>query len=83
MLLQPDGLFFLQRAEEGGRWIELCHVADKFPLASSPCASPPASPPHARGVGCFFFPCIFFLLLFCLVFFHPKEPTFPRFTSQL
>lgn len=45
-------VFFSASREEGGRWIELCHVADKFPLASSPCASPSASPLHARG---FFF----------------------------
>lgn len=50
-------LFF--SAEEGGRWIELCHVADKFPLASSPCTSPP--PPLRTHAGLFFF---FFPLLF-------------------
>lgn len=55
--------FFFFSAEEGGRWIELCHVVDKFPLASSPCTSPPASPPHARWPF-FFFPLLFFLVNF-------------------
>lgn len=48
-------LFF--SAEEGGRWIELCHVADKFPLASSPCTSPPPLPSARTLEGFSFFPC--------------------------
>lgn len=77
----PTGCFSLPRAEEAGRWIELCHVADKFPLASSPCASPPRLP-SARTRGwlccvCGFFFVFFSAFFYCLVFFfHPK-------TSQL
>lgn len=67
--------FFFFSVEEGGRWIELCHVADKFPLASSPCISPP---PPLRTHACFF---LFFF--FPLPFFFFLSPYFPRFTSRL
>lgn len=57
--------FFFFSAEEGGRWIELCHVADKFPLASSPCTSPP--PPLRTHA--------FFFLWFFFFFLTPFPPT--------